>query len=207
MLLTELINTILQILVFTLIPFVVYLIRFRKRFSFLRFIGLYAAPAKANLYAVGVSLFFLVGGVIAGLLDPEFMEAMRGPKTVIGKLRAAGWSMDTMFTLFLMAGFKTAFSEEILFRGFIAKRLMSWLGYQTGNIIQALIFGLIHVLLFGLLIGSGTGFLIFIFFLSGAAGYLVGYIKEKIGNGSIIPGWIAHGLGNTISYYLIGFVL
>ncbi|MEM7372245.1 MAG: CPBP family intramembrane glutamic endopeptidase [Bacteroidota bacterium] len=207
MLLTELISTILQILIFSLIPFVVYLIRYRKQSSFFRFIGLHSANTKANLYAVGVSLLFLGGGILAGLLDPELMETMRGPHTVIGKLRGAGWSTETMLTLFLMAGFKTSLSEEIFFRGFVAKRLMSWLGYQRGNLLQAFIFALVHVVLFVLLIGSSLRFSIFIFFLSGTAGYLVGYIKEKIGNGSIIPGWIAHGLGNTISYYLIGFVL
>ena len=43
--------------------------------------------------------------------------------------------------------------------------------------------------------------------LSGAAGYIVGWIKEKRGNGSLVPGWIAHGLGNTVGYSLIAFVL
>lgn len=49
--------------------------------------------------------------------------------------------------------------------------------------------------------------LIFIFLLSGIEGYTTGYIKETIGNGSIIPSWIAHRLGNMISYVIIGFVL
>lgn len=207
MLLNELINTILQILVFTLIPFLVYLISHKKAKGFRQYIGLYAAPTKANLYAVVASLIFLLAGLILGMVDQDILEMLRAPGTVIGKIRGIGWGPEAIILVALMAGFKTSLSEEIFFRGFVAKRLMAWLGYQWGNIIQAVIFGLIHVLLFWAIMEAGSAFLIFIFLLSGIAGYLVGYIKEKVGNGSIIPGWIAHGLGNIISYTIIGFVL
>ena len=32
-------------------------------------------------------------------------------------------------------------------------------------------------------------------------------INEKIANGSIIPGWISHGLANIIAYSVIGFLI
>ena len=214
MLLNELISTILQILVFTLIPFIVYLITQKREESFgpylkgfFSYIGLYRPTRKANLSAIAVSLLFVFSGLAMGVFDAELRETLRGPGTVIGKIRAQGFGPDAIILILLMAGFKTSFSEEILFRGFLAKRLMNWLGYERGNLIQAVIFGLVHLLLFWAIMDAGSFFLIFIFLFSGLAGYAIGYIKEKIGNGSIIPGWIAHGLGNVISYTVLGFVL
>jgi hypothetical protein len=26
-------------------------------------------------------------------------------------------------------------------------------------------------------------------------------------NGSIVPGWIAHGLGNTMSFFILAFII
>ena len=107
----------------------------------------------------------------------------------------------------MIACFKTSLSEEILFRGFIAKRLIAKLGYQRGNILQATIFGLIHLALFLALIGPQLPFLIGIFVFSGLAGYIMQHINEKHSAGSIIPGWLAHGFGNTVSYLVIAFLM
>jgi len=49
--------------------------------------------------------------------------------------------------------------------------------------------------------------LIVITVFSTGMGWIIGYIKEKYANGSIVPGWVAHGLGNTISYSIIAFIL
>ena len=117
-----------------------------------------------------------------------------------------GLSPESLVILFIAAVFKTSFTEELFFRGFLAKRLIAWLGFGVGNFIQALIFGIIHVLIF-LYMNAGIGFLIFMFLLSGLAGWLTAYINEKMANGSIIPGWIAHGLGNVLAYLTIGLLL
>jgi membrane protease YdiL (CAAX protease family) len=105
-----------------------------------------------------------------------------------------------------MAIFKTSFSEEILFRGFIAKRLIGYLGYLKGNIIQAIIFGIIHAALFAF-ITSNIIFLIIIFVVPSIGAYVSVYLNEKMANGSIIPGWISHGLANILSYGIIGFLI
>lgn len=107
----------------------------------------------------------------------------------------------------MIAMVKTSLSEEILFRGFIAKRLISALGFKWGNLLQALIFGLVHLALFWILMDAKVWFLAFIFMLSAVAGYMIQYINEKFSGGSIIPGWIAHGFGNTISYFVIVFLI
>jgi uncharacterized protein len=204
---SEIISAILQILVFTLIPFVVFLITRRTANGFFDYIGLKATTKKAVFLAVATSLIFLAGGITLAFLSSEVREVLINPPSVTGKIREMGFTPIAVFTLILIAWFKTSLAEEILFRGFIAKRLVNWLGFQLGNVLQALVFAIIHALLFWALAKSGIPFLIFIFFLSGIAGYIIEYINEKYGAGSIIPGWIAHALGNTISYFVIAFLI
>lgn len=48
----------------------------------------------------------------------------------------------------MIALFKTPLTEEILFRGFLAKRLISIAGFIKGNLLQSAIFGAIHAGLF-----------------------------------------------------------
>jgi uncharacterized protein len=203
----ELISAFLQIVVFTLIPFIAFLFRRDKSVSFTKYIGLYSAPRNSILYAIVTSLLFLAGAFIFVLLDEGVRAAVFAPNSVTGKLRAMGFNGTSLTVLLIIALLKTSFSEEILFRGFIAKRLVHSIGFRQGNIIQAVIFGLIHLMLFWQLTNTTVAPLLGILIFSTTAGWVVGYIKEKYAEGSIIPGWIAHGMGNAISYFLIAFVI
>ncbi len=205
--LNEIINAILQVLVFTLIPFVVYLITNRKFKGFFEYIGLKKPPKKALFLALSTSLIFVAGGISLAFVSNEVREVLINPPSITGKIREMGLQPASIILLLILAWVKTSLAEEILFRGFIAKRLVSWLGFKAGNVLQAIFFGSIHLLLFWALSKAGAGFLIFIFLFSGTAGYIVEYINEKYGEGSIIPGWIAHALGNTISYTVIAFMI
>ncbi|MGC2237681.1 MAG: CPBP family intramembrane glutamic endopeptidase [Pyrinomonadaceae bacterium] len=203
----EIISALLQVFVFTLIPFIVFLITRRTASGFFNYIGLKATTRKAVLFAALTSLIFLAGGISLAFLSNEIREILINPPSVSGKIRQIGFQPAAIFLLIIIAWFKTSLAEEILFRGFIAKRLINRLGFQTGNILQALIFAVVHVLLFWILAKSGAAFLVFIFLLSGFAGYIIEYINEKYGEGSIIPGWIAHATGNTLSYFVLAFLI
>jgi uncharacterized protein len=203
----EVISTIIQIGLFTLIPFIFYKFRKDKSLTFLKYIGLYKPPTKSLLYVVFVSLIFLFIGIGLIYIDDSFKQAALSPNSMTGKLRMLGLSGSTITILLITALFKTSLSEEILFRGFIAKKLINSLGFKNGNILQALIFGLLHLLLFVFLTKATVFSLTLILIFSSFAGWTIGYIKEKYANGSIIPGWLAHGIGNSISYFLIAFVL
>ena len=70
---------------------------------------------------------------------------------------------------------------------------------------QAVLFGLMHNALFllaGLDVGLWYHTLMFLF--TGAGALLLGWLNEKIYNGSIIPGILFHGAGNFISSMQIG---
>lgn len=88
------------------------------------------------------------------------------------------------------AAFNTAFPEELLFRGFLLKRLSNKFGFHVANFIQAFLFGLLHGVMFFTLAGVVKAVLIIAF--TGAIAWFMGYVNEKCANGSIIPSWIIH---------------
>lgn len=206
-LINELISTVLQIAVFTLIPFLAYVISKKKIRGFFSYIGFVKTTSKAIWLSLGTSFFFLAGALLLVAFSEDIRGIMLTPPSVTGKLREMGFSATSLVILLLIACLKTSLAEEILFRGFIAKRLMSWFGYRKGNFWQSFLFAAIHALLFWALTKAEWPFLLFIFFFSGIAAYLIGYIKEKEGKGSIIPGWVAHGTGNMVSYAIISFII
>ena len=56
----------------------------------------------------------------------------------------AGMGLSALPSAILYAFVQTAFAEEILFRGFLLKRLVAKLGFKNGNAIQSILFGLLH---------------------------------------------------------------
>ncbi len=204
-LVNEIISTTIQVALFTLIPFIFFLFRKDKNVTFLNYIGLIKPTTKSVSYVLFASILFVIGGLGIIFLDESIKQAVLLPPSVTGILRTMGLSGTSIIILLIVAIFKTALAEEILFRGFIAKQLTYKFGFKTGNLIQATIFGVIHLLLFWALTKATIIFLLFSFLFSFVAGWTIGYIKEKYANGSIIPGWIAHATGNTLSYAIIAF--
>jgi uncharacterized protein len=203
----EVLSAVLQVVVFTLIPFIVFLFRRDRTVSFKEYIGFTTPPAIAVKYAIACSLIFVVAGISLVFIDEGFRQIVTSPVSVTGKIRAMGPTAEGIFILLMMALVKTSLSEEIFFRGFISKRLIAMTGFATGNILQSLTFGLVHLVLIYKLVETTMTGLIVIFVFSSLAGWFIGLIKERYGRGSIIPGWIAHGLGNTISYSVIAFII
>ena len=95
----------------------------------------------------------------------------------------------------LMAGIQTSLSEEILFRGFLLKRLMSKLGFPAAAVIQAILFGFIHLAFAWGQVGIPEGIAVVVYPMIPAL--IIAYINEKKAGGSILPGWIIHGTANA----------
>ena len=195
----EIVSTILQILIFTAIPFIVYLVTNRRIKGFFDYIGLRKPETRAMFYAPLCAVAFVLPALLLVFFSPTILEAATAPNTVIGRLRSNGLSMTTFILLIVKALIQTAFTEEILFRGFIAKRLINWLGFTAGNLLQALLFGAVHLLIFT---GQKFSFplAIGIVLYPAIGGWIMGYLNERVGNGSILPGWLMHGLVNLIAY-------
>jgi membrane protease YdiL (CAAX protease family) len=198
------ISAVLQVLLFTAIPFLIYLIAHRRAKGFFEYIGLHKPARRTMLYATALSAAFLLPTLLVLLVSPYFRAAATAPNTVMGQLRFYGFSGTSVILVGIKALVQTSFSEEILFRGFVAKRLIAWLGFGWGNLLQALIFGAVHLLLFtgqAFSLPLAVGFVL----LTGAGGWISAYLNECIGNGSILPGWWMHGLANVVADALLAF--
>ena len=198
------IDAILQVLFLTLIPFIAYLIRKKSVKGFWKDLGFKKSNKKANLYALLVMLILVLPVIILTLTNQEFKEIMLNPKSVPAAMRKIGFGVEALVVIFIAAVFTTALSEEIFFRGFLAKRLIAITNFKTGNVIQAIIFGAIHALIF-ISVTSNVILLSVIFIFPTIGAYCKTYLNEKMADGSIIPGWIAHATANIISYSFVAF--
>jgi len=202
----EILSTILQITFFALIPLTVYLIQKKQFKGFWNYIGLQKSNAKANGLAFAASITFFLPLFLLTVFNEDFQAIMFDPDSMTGKFRTMEFSAKSLVVLLVAAILKTALAEEILFRGFIAKRLIAVTNYQTGNLLQAFLFGMLHSLLF-LSISKNPLFLIVIFLIPALGAYVSVYLNEKVANGSIIPSWISHATSNLLSYSLIGWII
>lgn len=112
--------------------------------------------------------------------------------------------MLTYAILLLFHGLRTGIGEEILFRGLIAKKLILRLGFAKGNILQAVLFGLIHFPTMG---GTATtADRVALVFTASLLGYAYGYVMHKKCEGSIVPAIVAHMLHNITASILLGVI-
>ncbi len=195
----EITSVILQLLLFASIPFLGYFLKFKKAKGFLNYIGIKKSNNRTNAIALLAGLVLSILFMIIVFINEEFMTIFLNPESVTGKIKLIDNKTLAAFTILMVAIFKTALAEEILFRGFIAKRLIFITNFYTGNIIQSLIFGAIHVLLF-ITITQNLIVHLIIFLFTSVIAYISAYLNEKKANGSIVPGIIIHSTSNIISY-------
>lgn len=208
MLMQEIVNALVQLTVVLIIALIFWAIFGRKKAGYFSYIGLIAPTWRSMRTAL--LLFIVVGGASAAIYAiPELREGASAKNTIAGALREQGFSLEIVAVILVMAGIKTALSEEIFFRGLFAKRLINWLGFWAGNTLHALIFGAIHLLIF--VVPGGPEFSLKLgaafFLLPAAAGWVMAYANEKAGNGSIAPSWLMHALGNAIAYPILAFLV
>lgn len=194
-------NAVMQVIVFSIIPFIWWMIHGRKQSTFLNWLGI-KKPIIADRKQF-VSLFLLT---ILLLLIPAFLIIPLFVKSSdMATSKFLGQGISALIPALIYAFLQTGFSEELFFRGFLTKRLINQFGFKIGNIVQSLLFGLMH----GLLFMSLTGLIgsIIIIAITGLTGWLMGWINEKQSNGSIISSWLLHGCANTIASVIAMFNL
>ena len=192
---SSILSALLQVGLVLIVAGAVYFAMGRRDGSFLRFVGLYPAPLPALAAAAAVGLVL----VLAILLIPGIAELASARGTVAGDAAQIGLSTAVVPSLLIAAVLKTSLSEEILFRGLIGKRLIARLGFQTGNFIQAVLFGLVHLLLL-LVPAASTVLVLSMVLITGISGWINGWLNERLGGGSILPGWAAHAVANACAY-------
>lgn len=200
LLLEKILNSIIQIILFSLIPLIWWLITARKDISFSQWIGLKPVSdgkkSKIAIWTIGISAAFILVSVI-------ILYLIRNVETATSVFRGLG--IKAFPAIIVYAAFNTSLPEEILFRGFLLKRLSHRFGFTIGNIIQSVLFGLLHGFMFFSLVGTVKAILIILF--TGGIGWCMGFINEKKANGSIVPSWCIHAISNIFSSICSAFML
>lgn len=206
MYLNTIVSALVQLAVFTLIPFIVYVITRRRVRGYWGYIGVKAAPAGA--LAAGAAFGLVTAGLMLWLYSaPGLRQLMVDPSTQTGRLNAlldeAG-VLAWLYTAVIQALITTALAEEIFFRGFVAKRLIAWRGFAVGNIAQALLFGALHL---ALLLGTNAPLTLarwlLVLLIPTVQGWVVAWLNERHGNGSVAPGWAAHATANLVTFIAV----
>lgn len=206
MLAQEALNTLFQLAVVLIIAGLVYLVAGKKRGKFTNFVGLTAPTGTSMAWAL-FAAFILAPATIALFYFTPLREAAMADNTIAGRIRGLGLGRETFALIAIIALAKTSLTEEIFFRGLIAKRLIGWLGFTAGNTIHAALFGAIHLLIFVVPGGPAFGPVVAAAFfgITGASGWLMAYLNERVGGGSIAPSWLVHGVANLIAYPVLAF--
>ena len=194
MFINELVGAVVQLILFSLIPVIFWLIFGRKKQNFFEWIGL-KKPGHEGKWWVTACAILIATGAYIGLTIVAVRFLPEGVTTAGSDFAGKGFAA---FPAVLAYGFiRTGLSEEVLFRGFLLKRFGEKFGFIAGNTIQAVLFGLMHGIPFGLSTHN-IPVAIVMTILPGAFGWFQGWMNEKRFNGSIIPSWLLHGTINVI---------
>lgn len=196
----KLTNSIIQIIIFSIIPFLWWLITSRKKMNFFEWIGL----KKVNNIKENKLFAWIFSVLVLFLIISVFI--LYSLKNVnVASSEFTGLGIKSLPSILIYAIFNTSLPEEILFRGFLLKRIGNKFGFIVSNGIQSLLFGCIHGIMFFSAIGILKSMLIILF--TGIIGWIMGYINEKKANGSILPSWFIHVVANIFSGICYAFQL
>lgn len=195
----KLISSLIQIVLFSLIPFVYWYFKGRKNHKFTEWIGL--KRIKRIDKTLILSIFIVtITYLIIGIFLLKSLSVVNNATSEFVGLR-----FKAILAIIIYAAFNTALPEEILFRGFVLKRLVSKIGFNNGNIIQSILFGLIHGMMFFPIVGVLKSLLII--FATASIAFAMGYINEKLSDGSILPSFIIHSVSNLVAGLYVAFFL
>lgn len=205
---SSIVTAIVNLIVFSFIPLIWWFITHRKETHFFKWLGFYIPKLKSKWWVLAifaVLYYFFYNFDFTQLVDNETLEYIQSSSAISANVFTS-IGASAIIPAFIQNFIANGVSEEILYRGFLCKRLCSKFGTMQGIIIQAVLFGLMHNILYivaGLNVGICYHTLTFVF--TGMGALLLGVLNEKIYNGSIIPSIILHGAGNFIATMILAF--
>ena len=198
MLVSKIISSIIEIILISSLPFIWWLISAKKKENFFNWIGLKKIDNKNKkstlINTIVISLVFMTVSILTLYLIKDIETATSEFK---------GLGISALLPALIYAIFNTSLPEEIFFRGFLLKRLSNKFGFRIANVIQSIIFGLLHGIMFFSLVGVVKAIIIILF--TGIVAYAMGYVNEKKSNGSILPSWFIHALSNIFASIIAMF--
>lgn len=194
-----LISAIIQVILFLILPFIWWLTREKNKVNFLKYLGVKKPIVKNKRNYIITFLFTVfVLSFSAFIIVPLFIDSSN-----MATSQFKGKGISALFPVLIYAFIQTGLSEELFFRGFLTKRFIKKFGFNIGNSVQALLFGLMHGIMFREL--SGILGAVIVTLITAMAGWLMGVINEKQSEGSIISSWLLHGCANTLASFMAMF--
>lgn len=189
-------NTVVQWLLFLVIPVLVYLIFFRKKTKFLLFLGLKKHEKTRNGLLLKLSIISIVYVAISIFWANKYN--MGGDDIRLLSFQKTGLSIKTLMIIFIQSIIQTSFLEEIVFRGFLINAFKDKLGFNSSNHIQAVIFTGIHVLamlsfsLVDMVLGTVMIYILSVYFgkITKESGYSVFYSSVFHGVLNVMAGFM-----------------
>lgn len=206
MILSAVINSVLQLALFASIPFLFWVIKHRKEQTFFEYVGMKRPVLNNKWWLFAIILVVYVGVYTfdsSSILSEEVMNEMSQNPNV-ASTQFAGMGASAIIPVFLMSFIQNGLCEELFFRGFIGKNLIKKCGLPIGVVLQAVIFALIHNIMFAGIVPDIT-FHILIFVTISIMASVLCLFNEKVFNGSIWISVLIHGLGNFISNMMVAF--
>lgn len=185
---------------------------FKRKTSFAEFIGFKNPSIQMDkkFFAIlfGLALFAIVTTYLQFSFSDTFRGFLTSDTSPYGRiLKGGGAGILSLLSGFIYCFVSAGGSEEVIFRGLIAKNLFRWLGNSFGNIVQAFIFWLMHLLIFRFVTGEWFSWVqAFGFFMSFGLGLVLGYVNFRKNGESIWPSWIAHGTVNFATFLTLFFL-
>lgn len=198
LLMNKMVSAMAQVILFSLIPFVWWLITARKEQKFSQWMGLKKVTGDKKTAAAIVIV--TVGFLLCGMYT---LYTLKDVETATSEFTGLGAA--AIPAILVYAIFNTALSEELFFRGFLLKRMQNKFGFAVACTVQAVLFGLLHGAMFISLVGIVKAVLIISLTAIFAGG--MGYINEKKANGSILPSWLVHAISNVFSGLCAAFMI
>lgn len=153
-------------------------------------VGLRGSPAVYYLWALGVVVIIAALSALVFRFIPA--DLLNDPQIAQSAYTGLALTAANVARVFLIEALTVALGEELFFRGLLGGALMRRFGFVIGNLIQSLLFLLPH--LFLLTASARLGLLLPVQWL---AGWLQGWLFWR--SKSMLPGWLAHTLINTLS--------
>lgn len=187
-------NGLIQLVVYSFVPFVWWLCTKGKEKGFFTYwIGI-KKVLIANKKRF-IKIIILISIISTGLI--YYYIPLSTSVSIIDNISISTMGYKSILIILIYSFLTTGLCEEILFRGFLCKRLAEKTCFKFANFMQGLLFGEIHGCIAYFIMGREIALIVL--GLTTIYGWLLGYLNEKLSDGSIVPSWIMHGLTNGIS--------
>ena len=190
LLLSSAISAVVQLALILVLPLAWWAFTARRSVGFASWIGLRWPTWDGRRARLGVAI---LAWVVIGAASTALLQSLSGD---VPAARFAGRGLGGLVPVLLFAIVQTSLAEELFFRGFLGKRVIARWGFAPGNAAQAIAFGILHVAMFASFADPIR--LLAIGILTGANGWIVGWLNEEGAGGSILPGGALHASANLL---------